>query len=324
MKPTIIASLAAIVLGWTIASAQDTDSRFMRPFTENFSNNPPEYFKTKGSDLRYYSGVHSMTEEGTDVLLMRISPTDPPGGGRGPEICSLKSTHFGSYSTRIRIPEVKPVQPDAGIVVGYFTYLFTRGYGLSEIDIEWLVADPELVYLGCWTSDPENIENLQHIGRTVNLATGQILYTNYRSYHDGDDDHPFTDKASTSPETIPAIEGFNAAERFYTYGFDWYPDRMIWWIEHPVTGEKIILWDYTGTTPRYSGIPQSPSAYLLNFWHTEDWPAATNPNSVETPKYPYFLEVDWMRYEPFDDLNIKWRKDHNWIQQPKIPFWSAP
>ena len=294
------------------ASAQDSDTRFMRAFTDDFNQSKPAYFNTSGSDLRYYCGVHSLTEKDTDVLLLRISPSDPAGAGRGPEIATPKSSHFGSYSVRLRIPDVKAVQPNVGAVVGYFTYRFNRGYGLSEIDIEWLLADPTLLYIGTWTSAPDNVNNLQHIGRTVNLATGRILYTNYRSFHDGNVTHNFSDDAATTPKTIPAIDGFNAAERFYTYGFDWYPDRITWWIEHPETGEKVILWDYSGTTPNYSGIPQSPSVYLLNFWHTKDWSVDTNPRSTEAPKYPYFLEVDWMKYEPFDELNIQWREENNW------------
>ncbi len=313
MKKSIIISVLALCgLAFT-ASAQDTDSRFMRPFTENFSSSKPDNFGTSGSSLRYYCGVPSLSELGSDVMLMRINPSDPAGAGRGPEISTPKMTHFGTYSARIRVPDVKDVQPNIGVVVGYFTYRFTKGYGLSEIDFEWLIADPTLIYIGTWTSDPNNVNNLQRVGRTINLATGQILYTNYRSYHDGNRNHDFAsnDDAALTPRTIPAITGYDASKKFYVYGFDWYPNRLTWWIEHPDTGEKIILWDYQGTTPNFSGIPQPPTTYLLNFWHTNDWSVDTNPRSKEAPKYPYFLEIDWMKYEPYDDVNIAWRKENN-------------
>ena len=311
-KSIIICVLALCGLAFS-ASAQDTDSRFMRPFTENFSSSKPDNFGTSGSSLRYYCGVPSLSELGSDVMLLRINPSDPAGAGRGPEISTPKMTHFGTYSARIRVPDVKAVQPNIGVVVGYFTYRFTRGYGLSEIDFEWLIADPTLIYIGTWTSDPNNVNNLQRVGRTINLATGQILYTNYRSYHDGNRNHDFAsnDDAALTPRTIPAITGYDASKKFYVYGFDWYPNRLTWWIEHPDTGEKIILWDYQGTTPNFSGIPQPPTTYLLNFWHTNDWSVDTNPRSKEAPKYPYFLEIDWMKYEPYDDVNIAWRKENN-------------
>ena len=247
-------------------------------------------------------------------MLERIQPTDPAGAGKGPEISSTKRTHFGTYSARLRVPDVKKAQPNVGAVVGYFTYRFTQGFGLSEIDFEWLIADPTIIYLGTWTSAPNNVGNLQRVGRTINLAKGQILYTNYRSYHDGNKNHTFAsdDDAALSPRTIPAISGYNASKQFYVYGFDWFPDRLTWWIEHPETGEKVILWDYQGTTPNFSGIPQPPTTYLMNFWHTNDWSVDTNPQSKEAPKYPYCLEVDWMKYEPYDEINIQWREDNEY------------
>jgi hypothetical protein len=314
-KPILLLSVIALSLASFVASAQtDTDSRFMRPFTEEFDTSSPQFFSTGGSALRYLCGVPSFTEKGTDVMLMRISPSDPAGAGRGPEIATHKSTHFGTYSARIRVPDVKKVQPNVGAVVGYFTYRYSQGYGLSEIDFEWLIADPRLIYIGTWTSDPNNVNNLQRVGRTINLATGQILYTNYRSYHDGNRNHNFDpgDDAALSPRTLAPIEGYDASKSFYVYGFDWYPNRLTWWIEHPETQEKIILWDYQGSTPNFSGIPQPPTTYLLNFWHTNDWSVDTNPRSTEAPKYPYSLEIDWMKYEPYDAINMEWREKHNW------------
>lgn len=291
--------------------AQDPDTRFMGAFKEDFDGSKPQYF-SGGSAPRLFFGVPSLTEKGTTVMLERIQPTDPAGAGKGPEISSSKRTHFGTYSARLRVPDVKKAQPNVGAVVGYFTYRFTQGFGLSEIDFEWLIADPTLIYIGTWTSAPNNVGNLQRVGRTINLAKGQILYTNYRSYHDGNKNHNFAsdDDAALSPRTIPAISGYDASKQFYVYGFDWFPDRLTWWIEHPDTGEKIILWDYKGTTPNFSGIPQPPTTYLMNFWHTNNWSVDTNPRSTEAPKYPYCLEVDWMKYEPYDEINIKWREDN--------------
>ena len=293
--------------------AQDPDTRFMGAFKEDFDGSKPQYF-SGGSAPRLFFGVPSLTEKGTTVMLERIQPTDPAGAGKGPEISSNKRTHFGTYSARLRVPDVKKAQPNVGAVVGYFTYRFTQGFGLSEIDFEWLIADPTLIYIGTWTSAPNNVGNLQRVGRTINLAKGQILYTNYRSYHDGNKNHNFAsdDDAALSPRTIPAISGYDASKQFYVYGFDWFPDRLTWWIEHPETGEKVILWDYQGTTPNFSGIPQPPTTYLMNFWHTNDWSVDTNPQSKQAPKYPYCLEVDWMKYEPYDEINIKWREENGY------------
>ena len=306
------AILALSLLIPAVAMAQDPDTRFSPAFKEDFDAAKPQYF-SGGSAPRLFFGVPSLTEKGTTVMLERIQPTDPAGAGKGPEISSSKRTHFGTYSARLRVPDVKKAQPNVGAVVGYFTYRFTQGFGLSEIDFEWLIADPTLIYIGTWTSAPNNVGNLQRVGRTINLAKGQILYTNYRSYHDGNKNHNFAsdDDAALSPRTIPAISGYDASKQFYVYGFDWFPDRLTWWIEHPETGEKVILWDYQGTTPNFSGIPQPPTTYMMNFWHTNDWSVDTNPQSKEAPKYPYCLEVDWMKYEPYDEINITWREDND-------------
>lgn len=307
------AILALSLIIPAVAMAQDPDTRFSPAFKEDFDAAKPQYF-SGGSAPRLFFGVPSLTEKGTTVMLERIQPTDPAGAGKGPEISSNKRTHFGTYSARLRVPDVKKAQPNVGAVVGYFTYRFTQGFGLSEIDFEWLIADPTLIYIGTWTSAPNNVGNLQRVGRTINLAKGQILYTNYRSYHDGNKNHNFAsdDDAALSPRTIPAISGYDASKQFYVYGFDWFPDRLTWWIEHPETGEKVILWDYQGTTPNFSGIPQPPTTYLMNFWHTNDWSVDTNPQSKQAPKYPYCLEVDWMKYEPYDEINIKWREENGY------------
>ena len=94
---------------------------------------------------------------------------------------------------------------------------------------------------------------------------------------------------------IPVIKGYDASSQFYTYGFNWYPDRIRWWMIRPETADTVVLWDYHGSQ---TGIPQNHSHYRLNFWHTNNWPVETNPNSIEKPAHPYELAVDWMLYDP--------------------------
>lgn len=299
-------TLAAVLSTAGLMAQENPDNskaEYHKAFVEDFSKSTSKYFmqrrdkRDEATDFRYFPGNLSLSEKGTDVLLYRIDPQDPAGAGRGPEIISRKYTSYGTYAARIRIPDVTKVQPNVGAVVGYFTYNMEPGKSLSEIDWEWLIADPEIVYIGTWTG-PRG--NLQRIGRTINLATGEILYTIYRSGKDGNINHPLTG-LQNQPETIPAIEGFNAAKQFYTYGFDWYPDRLTWWILHPESGEKIVLWDYQGSTPDFTGIPDNHTYYRLNFWHTNNWPVETNPDSIEKPAYPYEVEVDWMSYTPFKE-----------------------
>ena len=289
MKPIFSAILFLIS---SIAISQT--EKFHSSFVENFEDSTSNYFRygstgTK-SEFKYKMGVNSPTETDDKILSFKIDPLDSAGAGRGPEIISKDFTHFGTYSTRLKVPDVRDTQPNVGAVVGYFTYHMDSIHGLSEVDFEWLIADPTIIYVGTWTG---HSGELRRIGRTINLAKGIIYNTVYREGHKGSNT-PFTGMQN-QPETITAIPDFDASAKFYTYGFDWYEDRIRWWIIHPTSGEKLVLWDYQGST---MGIPQHPSRYRMNFWHTRDWPVETNPNSIEKPLQPYELEVDWMSYEP--------------------------
>ena len=86
----------------------------------------------------------------------------------------------------------------------------------------------------------------KRVGRTINLAKGIIYNTVYREDHTGTRT-PLTGMQN-QPEAIAAIPDYDASANFYTYGFDWYPDRIRWWMIHLSSGEKIMLWDYQGTT----------------------------------------------------------------------------
>jgi hypothetical protein len=287
----IVLTAAILMTGQTAFSQEET---YHGPFIENFSKSSIVSFhpskEGKGSHSLVKSGVHSHTKGVKKVLALTIDPKGPAGAGRGPEIISNEFVHFGSYAARIKIPDVKKVQPDAGAVVGYFTYHSDSIPGLSEIDFEWLVADPEIIYVGTWTG-PHG--DLKRVGRTLNLATGTIYNTIYKERKSGFA-RPL-EGMQNQPETIPAIDGYDASSQFYTYGFDWYPDRIRWWMIHPVTADTVVLWDYQGSK---TGIPQNHSLYRMNFWHTDSWPVQTNPNSVEKPLHRYRTEIAWMSYDP--------------------------
>ncbi len=290
-KTLIIASLMIISL---LAFVQK--DKFHDAFFEDFSTATSQYF-TYGStghraDFKWKMGIDSPTNPDTDILSLKIDPEDSAGAGRGPEIISNDFTHFGTYATRLKVPDVKAIQPDAGAVVGYFTYHVDSIPGLSEIDFEWLIADPEIIYIGTWMG---HSGKLQRIGRTINMASGQIYNTIYKEGHDGIG-IPLAGEQN-QPEAIPAIEGYDASSQFYTYGFDWHPDRLRWWMIHPVSADTVVLWDYQGQR----GIPQHRSRYRMNFWHTDAWAVETNPASLEKPLRPYELEVDWMSYKPAKD-----------------------
>jgi beta-glucanase (GH16 family) len=289
MKFAILSAVLSFA-AFTIKAQDGISNSFKEDFSDSTLKNFRYGSTGNKTDFKWKSGVNSPTEPATKILSFKIDPNDSAGAGRGPEIISNDFTHFGTYSARLKVPHVRDIQPKTGVVVGYFTYHVDSVPGLSEIDFEWLIADPTIIYIGTWTGQ---LDSLKRIGRTVNMAKGIIYNTVYKENHNG------VNTALTGnqnqPETVPAIEGYDASSKFYTYGFDWYPDRIRWWMVHPQTGEKIILWDYQGSQ---TGIPQNHTHYRMNFWHTNNWSVQTNSSAVEKPLHPYELEVDWMSYDP--------------------------
>lgn len=264
-----------------------------KSFIEDFSRSKSTVFHYGSTgthaDFKNKMGISSLSEAETSILSFKLNPSENAGPGKGPEIISKKFTHFGSYSTRLKVPNARKKQPNVGAVVGYFTYHEDRTEGLSEIDFEWLIADPRIIYVGTWTGEHGK---LQHIGRIINLTEGKIIETISKVNYDGTPT-PLTGLQNI-PESIPAIKNYDASAQFYTYGFDWKSDQIRWWMLHPESLDTLVLWDYQGSQ---LGIPQHASKYRMNFWHTKDWAVEGNPNSLEKPIFPFELEVDWMGYE---------------------------
>lgn len=278
-----------IITGFMPSSDEASHSSFR----EDFSRKRLKFFKYGSTGIHEESkhtlGAKSHSDPDLKVLSFKINPADKAGPGKGPEIISKKFTHFGSYATRLKVPNVREKQPNVGAVVGYFTYHEDHKLGLSEIDFEWLVADPRIIYVGTWTGQPGN---LRRVGRIINLAEGKILETISKVNYDGKPT-PLTG-AQNIPESIIAIPDYDASSGFYTYGFDWESDRIRWWMLHPETADTLVLWDYQGSQ---LGIPQHASKYRMNFWHTDNWAVEGNPKSLEKPEFPFELEVDWMEYK---------------------------
>ncbi len=290
----IIVTVIFLFTGFYAFTQQSQPDKYHKYFFEDFRRPVLKDFNAHNSgktgDFSWKSGVRIPGERKTKILLFKIDPEGTPGAGRGPEISSRYFTYFGTYAARLKIPDVKSIQPDVGAVVGYFTYHVDSIQGLSEIDFEWLIADPEIIYVGTWTGQHGD---LRRIGRTINIAKGIIYNTSYRERQSGLR-RPLTGIQS-QPDSVPPIEGYNASSQFNTYGFDWYPERIRWWMINPVTADTVVLWDYSGSQ---EGIPQNRTRYRMNFWHTNSWPVETNSKSIEKPIYPFETEIDWMSYKP--------------------------
>lgn len=290
----------------------------MAAFTEDFSAATDShtvanfYYGSGGlkKDFTWKSGQTSSIEPESQVLKLTIDPADKPSAWQAANLTSNGYTHFGTYSARIKIPDVSS-QPNVGAVVGFFTYyndewntelpadINKNGlYDNSEIDFEWLVADPEIIYITAYTDYNGPTGETKKVARILNLAKGTIYTTNYAETL-GESGTALTG-VENQPETIVAIPGFNASKRFYTYGFDWHTDKIRWWIINPETNDTVVLWDYRGPQSR---ITQKQASIMLNFWHTNNWPVLTNAKSIETPKDTFSAEFDNVTFTPVGETS---------------------
>lgn len=98
--------------------------------------------RTAREDFRYFSSFPSFTERGTEVMLMRIDPSDAAGIKRGPSVTSNKKCLYGSYSTRFRVPGTLKAQPNLGVCAS-----LTLTDNEAQLALEVRVSDPTAVYL---------------------------------------------------------------------------------------------------------------------------------------------------------------------------------
>ncbi|MBQ7981442.1 MAG: family 16 glycosylhydrolase, partial [Oscillospiraceae bacterium] len=80
--------------------------------------------------------------------------------------------------------------------------------------------------------------------------------------------------------------GFDAAEDFHTYAFEWYEDKIIWYVD----GVEV----HRAT----ENIPVTESKIMMNAWcgkGVDGWLNAFDDTSV-----PLTAEYQWIKYTPFE------------------------
>ncbi|HEY1012120.1 MAG TPA: glycoside hydrolase family 16 protein [Herpetosiphonaceae bacterium] len=270
-------------------------------FTEQFDRDLASsaiFNWTSNSSLpRGTANVTDVAADDDKILRLQIGAGQPANPGNGANIISKQTYHYGTYEARLKTAACPTSE---GVINGFFTYANnggdTNGNGLpdnSEIDFEWLCAEPQSIYLTLWTDyNPANDES-RRVFRKINLATGRIEYTRYSTNFGG----AYTDLtgAEASPSTVPAIPGYSSASAYYTYGFTWTETSITLWIVNPANGQRITLWDYRGPSAR---ITKVPAAFMANLWHTNSWAPECCPGALNPPAATRNLDIDWLRYTP--------------------------
>jgi beta-glucanase (GH16 family) len=212
------------------------------------------------------------------ALKLRMDAYPDAGPRGGAVISSNRLFRYGRFATRMRTADCTGLD-HPGVVTGAFTYgsdtSDANHNGItdnSELDVEVLCAQPDVVYLSIWTDYSETGNRLAEITRAINLRTGVVLSNCYITSY-GSGCQPAL-AGENSPATLPARPGFNSATQFHTYTIDWQPDHVTFSLDADTgtgtgTGTKTSeLWNYRG--PR-SRIPSNPSWFMQNVSYTKVW-----------------------------------------------------
>ncbi len=121
----------------------------MEAFEEQFSEKTSDIFdfSQKEADFRYFPAFPSWNERGTTLLLFRVDPSDPAGLSSCPCITSKEHCFYGSYSIRMRLPDIGTVQPNVGLNALFTLSEQDARNGYSTVELLWKLAEPTSLYL---------------------------------------------------------------------------------------------------------------------------------------------------------------------------------
>lgn len=271
-----------------IASASPASAAGPR---ENWAGASSPYFEKVPSSNELTTRVPSGGSLDGNTARLRLKARPGTGPDAGIQISTTTARQFGSYATRMKSANCAG-QDHVGVVTGAFTYSGdhsdSNGNGVpdnGEIDIEWLCAQPEVVYLTIWTDYSEADESLRKVSRVIDLRAGRILSTCFSTFFG---DCQSVSAAENSPSSVPAISGYDSSAEFFEYGFDWSASGVTYYLVNR-GGQRVTLWDYHGPASR---IPTKSAQFLQNVWHSNNWDPigfeARNQPTADVDSY-----VDW-------------------------------
>lgn len=195
----------------------DKDVTLMNAFEEGFDAASSDHFtavrRATGGDFRYYPAFPSFTESGSTVLMLRLDPSVSAGPENGAVMLGNGHTTFGSYSVRVRMPDIVSVQPRAGACVEFSLEDSDEAFGDDAIAVYLRIADQKHIYV--------------------------------RQYHK-DAQLTVDDDAAIGP----TLASFNCATKFYIYGIDWSPEKLSWWYKTSPNAAKKVLAETSENVPQ--------------------------------------------------------------------------
>lgn len=146
------------------------------------------------------------------------------------------------------------------------------GYGRYEVRMRPIkndgVVSSFFTYTGPSDNNPWDEIDIEFLGKDTT-----IVQFNYFTNSQGDHEH------------IHDL-GFDAAEDFHTYAFEWHEDKIVWFVD----GVEV----YSAT----ENIPVTKSKIMMNAWCGEGVDGWLNV--FDDANIPLTAEYEWVRFTPFD------------------------
>lgn len=186
-----------------------SDVPLLESFVQEFSTTdtaPFDFSLHQGrEDFRYYPGFPSLTESGTDILMLRLDPADTPT--ECPQLTASAYTFYGSYSIRVRTPDLSRLKKTTDAVFEFCLRGDDPKAGVSGIGLKWNLSVPGKI-------------TTTALRGTLNTQSGYSV-------------------------AVPLSEDRNPGSKFQTLGWDWTPDYVKWWILDPSSKEKKVIGEIT-------------------------------------------------------------------------------
>ncbi len=284
-------------------TATGGNSGLPEPSTNSTFSNLSGWHIAPKSDLTPGATAVTTADAGaSDNAVLRLTIPGNPGfssgsyagpGAHAIEVVKDGGTQlYGRYEFDVSFPSCGA---DEELVSGLFTY-FNNGSDAdgdnindnSEIDIEHLCGDPQILWLTVWTDYEESPTTaFQRSSRAINMRTGAFRETAFGNT---------SFAGAWTNGTLPglAVANFPAPSAYYTLGFEWTENTVRYFM---IDGdEEIDLYTVSGKTY----VPQRPAELLLNFWHssTQWWDNTT----ADFPKNNAVLSFDAVRVWTVDQL----------------------
>ncbi|MCH5325144.1 MAG: glycoside hydrolase family 16 protein [Eubacterium sp.] len=169
----------------------------------------------------------------------------------------------------------KDSDPQEGIPYsgGEFRSKDYYGYGRYEVSMKAIkndgVVSSFFTYTGPYDGDPWDEIDVEILGKD----TTKVQF-NY--FTDSEGEHEYMHDL-----------GFDAAEDFHTFGFEWHKDKIIWFVD----GEEVYSAD--------ENIPVTAGKIMMNAWcgtGVDGWLNAFTDEGI-----PLSAEYQWVRFTPFDE-----------------------